>query len=53
MILKLFGGPRPELNDFNGDGIIDILWQVGNLHEDGIGGYYGGCLSTRFNRVKR
>ena len=40
---EVIWGPRPELNDFNGDGIIDILWQVGNLHEDGIGGYYGGA----------
>lgn len=34
-------GPKPYLNDFNNDGIIDLVWQVVNLHSNGLGGYYG------------
>ena len=29
-----------EMNDFNGDGILDLLWQNENYHSDGNGGYY-------------
>lgn len=33
--------PKPVLNDYNNDGFIDLVWQVGNLHDNGIGGFYG------------
>ena len=33
--------PKPYLNDFNNDGTIDLVWQIGNLHDNGIGGFYG------------
>jgi hypothetical protein len=29
-----------EINDFNGDGILELLWQNSNHHSDGNGGYY-------------
>lgn len=37
---SLWFAARYEMNDFNGDGIIDLLWENENHHEDGSGGFY-------------
>jgi hypothetical protein len=36
----LWFAARYEMNDFNGDGILDLLWQNENHHSDGSGGFY-------------
>ena len=36
----LWFAARYEMNDFNGDGVLDLLWENENHHEDGSGGYY-------------
>ena len=36
----LWFAARYEMNDFNGDGILDLLWENENHHEDGSGGFF-------------
>ncbi|MDC1433914.1 hypothetical protein N8147_00005 [Flavobacteriaceae bacterium] len=36
----LWFAARYEMNDFNGDGVLDLLWENENHHEDGRGGFY-------------